>query len=106
MKSSNNHEIKLNINHNEESTESSQFVKTALYDTATAAFQGKIFVDSQAQKTDGYQLSRALLLNENTEFSGKPELEIYADDVKCSHGSTSGSLDEDAIGPPGTTLMS
>ena len=57
----------------------------------------KIFVDSKAQKTDGYQLSKALLLSENTEFDAKPELEIYADDVKCSHGSTSGNLDENAI---------
>ena len=97
LKSSNNHEIKLNINHNEESTESSQFVKTALYDTATAAFQGKIFVDSQAQKTDGYQLSRALLLSDKARFFCKPELEIYADDVKCSHGSSSGSIDEESI---------
>ena len=59
--------------------------------------QGKIFVNSKAQKTDGYQLSKALLLNKNTEFDAKPELEIYADDVKCSHGSTSGNLDEDVI---------
>ena len=50
-----------------------------------------------AQKTDGYQLSRALLLNEDTEFNAKPELEIYADDVKCSHGSTSGNIDENSI---------
>ena len=60
-------------------------------------YQGKIFVNSKAQKTDGYQLSRALLLNQQTEFNAKPELEIYADDVKCSHGSTSGNLDENSI---------
>ena len=60
-------------------------------------YQGKIFVDPSAQKTDGYQLSKAILLSEKSEFNAKPELEIYADDVKCSHGSTSGSLDEDAI---------
>ena len=60
-------------------------------------YQGKIYVDSKAQKTDGYQLSKALLLSDNTEFDAKPELEIYADDVKCSHGSTSGNLDENAI---------
>ena len=62
-----------------------------------AIFQGKIYVDSNAQKTDGYQLSKAIILDQDSEFDSKPELEIYADDVKCSHGSTSGSLDEDAI---------
>ena len=92
-----NHEIKLQINHNEEHTKSSQFVKSALYDSANAIFQGKIFVDSKAQKTDGYQLSRALLLSDNVKFFSKPELEIYADDVKCSHGSSSGSVDEESI---------
>jgi len=68
-----------------------------LYDSANAIFQGKIFVDSKAQKTDGYQLSRALLLSDNVKFFSKPELEIYADDVKCSHGSSSGSVDEESI---------
>ena len=77
----NNHEIKLIINHNEEFTESSQFIKSALHDSSTAAFQGKIFVDSQAQKTDGYQLSRALLLSDKARFFSKPELEIYADEI-------------------------
>ena len=62
-----------------------------------SAYQGKIFVDSKAQKTDGYQLSKAILLDETSEFNAKPELEIYADDVKCSHGSSSGSLDENSI---------
>ena len=57
----------------------------------------KIFVDSKAQKTDGYQLSKGILLNDGTEFNAKPELEIYADDVKCSHGSSSGNLDENKI---------
>ena len=91
------HEIKWEINHNEENTKSSQFVKSALHDDSVAAFQGKIFVDSKAQKTDGYQLSRALLLSDRSKFLSKPELEIYADDVKCSHGSASGSLDENSI---------
>ena len=66
-------------------------------DDSKGVYQGKIFVDPKAQKTDGYQLSRALLLNENVEFNAKPELEIYADDVKCSHGSTSGNIDENSI---------
>ena len=91
------HEIKTNINHIVENTKSYQLIKGVLEDTSKAVYQGKIFVDSKAQKTDGYQLSKAILLNDNTEFNAKPELEIYADDVKCSHGSASGSLNEDSI---------
>ena len=91
------HEIKTNINHLVENTKSYQLIKGVLEDTSKAVYQGKIFVESKAQKTDGYQLSKAILLNENTEFNAKPELEIYADDVKCSHGSASGSLNEDSI---------
>ena len=94
---SKHHEIKTNINHLAENTKSYQLIKCVLSDTAKGVYQGKIFVDSEAQKTDGYQLSKALLLSENTEFDAKPELEIYADDVKCSHGSTSGTLNEDSI---------
>jgi len=97
LKSSQHHEIKTNINHLAENTKSYQLIKSVLNDNSKGVYQGKIFVDSKAQKTNGYQLSKALLLNKNTEFYGKPELEIYADDVKCSHGSTSGNLDEDAI---------
>ena len=91
------HEIKTNINHLAENTKSYQLIKSVLNNNSKGIYQGKIFVDKKAQKTDGYQLSKALLLNKNTEFDGKPELEIYADDVKCSHGSTSGNLDEDSI---------
>ena len=91
------HEIKTNINHLVENTKSYQLIKGVLEDESKAVYQGKIFVDSKAQKTDGYQLSKAILLNDNTEFNAKPELEIYADDVKCSHGSASGSLNEDSI---------
>jgi len=91
------HEIKTTINHFGENTKSYQLIKNVLNNNSKAVYQGKIFVDSKAQKTDGYQLSKALLLNENTDFYAKPELEIYADDVKCSHGSTSGNLDGDAL---------
>ncbi len=97
LDNNNHHEIKTNINHLAENTKSYQLIKSVLNDKSTGVYQGKIFVNDQAQKTDGYQLSKALLLNENTEFNGKPELEIYADDVKCSHGSTSGNLDENSI---------
>ena len=97
LKNDQHHEIKTNINHLAENTKSYQLIKSVLNDNSKGVYQGKIFVNSKAQKTDGYQLSKALLLNKNTEFDAKPELEIYADDVKCSHGSTSGNLDEEAI---------
>ena len=91
------HEIKTKINHLAENTKSYQLVKSVLENKSRSAYQGKIYVDSKAQKTDGYQLSKAILVDETTEFNAKPELEIYADDVKCSHGSASGSLDENSI---------
>ena len=91
------HEIRTVINHLVENTKSYQLIKSVLEKNTKSAYQGKIFVDSKAQKTDGYQLSKAILLDETSEFNAKPELEIYADDVKCSHGSASGSLDENSI---------
>mgnify|MGYP003309936328 CR=1 FL=1 len=91
------HEIKTNINHNEENCKSYQLIKSVLNENSKGIYQGKIYVNSKAQKTDGYQLSRALLLSDEVEFNAKPELEIYADDVKCSHGSASGSLNENSI---------
>ena len=91
------HEIRTTINHLTENTKSYQLIKSVLGKESKAVYQGKIFVDSIAQKTDGYQLSKAILLDETSEFNAKPELEIYADDVKCSHGSASGSLDENSI---------
>ena len=91
------HEIMTVINHLVENTKSYQLIKSVLGKNTKSAYQGKIFVDSKAQKTDGYQLSKAILLDETSEFNAKPELEIYADDVKCSHGSASGSLDENSI---------
>ena len=91
------HEIRTTINHLTENTKSYQLIKSVLEDSSKAVYQGKIFVNSEAQKTDGYQLSKAILLNKDSEFNAKPELEIYADDVKCSHGSASGNLNEDSI---------
>ncbi|MBD1137446.1 Fe-S cluster assembly protein SufD [Pelagibacterales bacterium SAG-MED43] len=91
------HEIRTIINHLVENTKSYQLIKSVLGKNSKSSYQGKIFVDSKAQKTDGYQLSKAILLDETSEFNAKPELEIYADDVKCSHGSASGSLDENSI---------
>ena len=90
-------EIKTRINHLSPNCKSFQKVKKVLNSEGKGIFQGKIFVKDVAQKTDAYQLSKAILLSENSEFDSKPELEIYADDVKCSHGSSSGSIDEDSI---------
>ena len=77
--------------------ESRQVFKKVLRNGATGVFQGKILVRPGAQKTDGYQISQALLLDGDAQFLAKPELEIYADDVKCSHGSTTGAIDDEAL---------
>ena len=90
-------EIKTRVNHLAPNCKSYQRVKNVLNSHCKGIYQGKIFVKDIAQKTNAYQLSKAMLLSENSEFDSKPELEIYADDVKCSHGSTSGSIDEDSI---------
>ena len=97
LKENQQHEIRTTINHLVENTKSYQLIKGVIGKLSKAAYQGKIFVDSKAQKTDGYQLSKAILMDETSEFNAKPELEIYADDVKCSHGSASGSLNENSI---------
>ena len=97
LKEKQQHEIRTTINHLVENTKSYQLIKSVLGKNSKSAYQGRIFVNSKAQKTDGYQLSKAILLDETSEFNAKPELEIYADDVKCSHGSASGSLNEDSI---------
>jgi Fe-S cluster assembly protein SufD len=76
---------------------SRQLYKSIVKDQAHGVFQGKIIVAEDAQKTDGRQLSRALLLSDQAEMDAKPELEIYADDVQCSHGCTVGDLDADAL---------
>ena len=90
-------EIKTRVNHFSPNCKSYQKVKNVLNSDSKGVYQGKIFVKDVAQKTDAYQLSKAILLSERSEFDSKPELEIYADDVRCSHGSTSGSLDNDSI---------
>ncbi len=90
-------EIKTRINHNAPHCHSYQKVKKVLNNESKGVYQGKIFVKNIAQKTDAYQLSGALILDDAAEFDAKPELEIYADDVKCSHGSSSGSVDLNSI---------
>nr|WP_298794396.1 Fe-S cluster assembly protein SufD [uncultured Acetobacter sp.] len=85
------------ISHAAPDCTSRQTVRNVLDGHARGVFQGKVFVDRVAQKTDGYQMNQALLLSENAEIDAKPELEIYADDVKCSHGATVGALDDDQL---------
>ncbi len=85
------------IAHDAPNCVSRQTVKNVLTGRARGVFQGKIVVARVAQKTDGYQMNQALLLSETAEIDAKPELEIYADDVKCSHGSTAGALDEEQL---------
>jgi len=91
------HDDTVFITHDAVNCESRQVFKKVLKNGATGVFQGKILVKADAQKTDGYQISQGLLLDDNSNFLAKPELEIYADDVACSHGSTVGAIDEDAI---------
>lgn len=85
------------VEHVAENGYSDQNVKSVMLDKAHGVFQGKVHVHRSGQKTDGYQLSNALILSDTAQMDTKPELEIYADDVKCSHGATTGQLDEEAL---------
>jgi len=91
------HDDTVFVTHDAQRCESRQVFKKVLRGKARGVFQGKILVKPDAQKTDGYQISQALLLSDEAEFNAKPELEIYADDVACSHGSTCGSVDDTAL---------
>ncbi len=91
------HDDTVFVTHDAVNCESRQVFKKVLRNGATGVFQGKILVQPGAQKTDGYQISQSLLLDDDSQFLAKPELEIYADDVACSHGSTSGAIDETAL---------
>lgn len=91
------HDDTVFITHDAVNCESRQVFKKVLRNGAVGVFQGKILVKKDAQKTDGYQMSQSLLLDDDSQFLAKPELEIYADDVACSHGSTSGAIDEEAL---------
>jgi Fe-S cluster assembly protein SufD len=76
---------------------SEELYKGIYDDSSVGVFNGKIYVRPQAQKTTAYQSSHAILLSERAQMNSKPQLEIWADDVKCSHGATTGQLDEDAV---------
>lgn len=85
------------VRHDAPSCASRQTVKNVLSDRSRGVFQGRIEVARVAQKTDGYQMNQTLLLSPEAEVNSKPQLEIYADDVKCSHGATIGELDTEQL---------
>lgn len=85
------------VNHKVENTTSNQLYKGIFNNRAVGVFNGKILVDQEAQKTNAYQSSKNILLSADAKVFAKPQLEIFADDVKCSHGATIGQLDEEPI---------
>lgn len=85
------------IEHQAPHCTSNQTIKNVVDGRASGVFQGKVHVHQAAQITDAYQLCNTIMLSDNGEMSIKPELEIYADDVKCSHGTTTGCINEDAL---------
>jgi Fe-S cluster assembly protein SufD len=85
------------VNHATPNCESHQNYKTILGGSSTGVFNGKIFVEKEAQKTDAFQQNNNILLSDKATINAKPQLEIFADDVKCSHGCTIGQLDESAM---------
>lgn len=87
----------ININHLAPNCSSNQLYKGILDDTSSGAFNGKIYVAKDAQKTQAYQRNNNILLTDTAKMQTRPQLEIYADDVKCSHGATVGQLDTDAL---------
>jgi Fe-S cluster assembly protein SufD len=89
-----NHTI---VDHKMPNCESNELYKGVIDGNSTAVFNGKVFVRKDAQKINAFQSNGNVLLSDNATIDSKPELEIYADDVKCSHGSTTGQLDETAI---------
>ena len=89
--------IKIEVIHEHENTVSSQIIKGILTDDARMIFDGIIRIPFDSQKCDGHQNHRAILLSDTASVRATPELEIYADDVKCSHGSAVGGLDDNHI---------
>ncbi|ATH78471.1 MULTISPECIES: Fe-S cluster assembly protein SufD [Halomonadaceae] len=85
------------VNHNAPLTFSNENYKGILDDRAQGVFNGRVYVKRDSQKIEGFQSNQNLLLSDRAQINAKPELEIYADDVKCSHGTTTGQLDEEAV---------
>ena len=97
LKDLNTSNNKTFVNHMAEDCKSNQVYKGVLNDKSKATYFSNTHVDSVAQKTEGYQLSKGILISSDASYFSKPELKIFADDVKCSHGSTIGPIDENAI---------
>jgi Fe-S cluster assembly protein SufD len=97
LKNSQHADTRLVVDHRVPHCESRELFKCVMQDKSRGIFQGKVIVRKDAQKTDGKQSSHALLLSETAEFDAKPELEIYADDVVCGHGTTCGDLNHDHL---------
>lgn len=85
------------VDHLRPHCESNELYKGIMYDKGTGVFNGKVFVRQAAQKTNAFQQNANILMSDDADMNSKPELEIYADDVKCSHGSTTGQFDEEAV---------
>lgn len=85
------------MDHTKPGCDSNELYKGIIYDRATGVFNGKVMVHREAQQTNAYQQSQGVVLSDNGRHYSKPELEIYADDVKCSHGSTTGEIDAEAL---------
>ena len=85
------------VDHRKAHCESNEAYKGIVYDQGTGVFNGKVFVRQDAQKTNAFQQNANILMSDSATMNSKPELEIYADDVKCSHGSTTGQFDEEAV---------
>ena len=96
-KTNQHHDITTLMQHKHPESNSNQHIKGILQKNSSGVFQGKVIVSQDAQKTDAFQFNQNLLLSETAEVNAKPELEIYADDVKCSHGATTGELDEEML---------
>ena len=96
-KTNQHHDITTLMQHKHPESKSNQHIKGILQKDSSGVFQGKVVVSKDAQKTDAFQFNQNLLLSENAQVNIKPELEIYADDVKCSHGATTGELDEQML---------
>jgi len=85
------------VDHRQPHCESNELYKGVMSDRGKAVFNGKVYVRPDAQKTNAYQTNANIMLSDDASVYTKPELEIYADDVKCSHGSTTGQMDEEAV---------
>jgi len=85
------------VDHRKPNCNSNELYKGIIDDKSSATFNGKVYVRKDAQKTNAFQSNKNILLSDDGTINTKPQLEIYADDVKCSHGTSTGKLDEDKI---------